>query len=362
VTSPCLLAVGFWWGGVQVGLGVEEGAIHATDPVGGFGGGAAGGGGVGEGVAEGLEFGFEVVEGGEEHRLRRHGKLGAAELELAVMGENHVFDQDAEAGWELLRGVLRGVVRGRRGLGLGGCGGVQEGDFFVEHALADGDVTDELAFEGVVEAGAPGEFADFADVVEDGAGEEEVGVDFRVEGRGRQADADEGEDVLEEATDPGVVEALRGGCFEKGGANLRVVEEGEDEGAEVGILEGGDVAAELGGHGGDVVLSGGDEVGGVDFRVSDGTHLGDGDLELAVVPGDLTLNLDVAAARAMLEDVGEVVPHAGFELAGFVGQGEGQILAAALAVAGAEGGQAEEAGDGLIFEPGGVGDVKVFHS
>ena len=84
---------------------------------------------------------------------------------------------------------------------------IEKSDFFVEHALGDGNVADELAFEGVVEAGLPGHFADLSDVVEDGAGDEEVGVNFGVErGRG-EADADEGEDVLEEATDPGVVKA-----------------------------------------------------------------------------------------------------------------------------------------------------------
>ena len=99
-------------GGFEVGLGVEEGAVHGADPVGGFGGGAAGGDGVSEGVAEGLEFGFEVVEGAEEHGLGGHGELGAAELELAVMGEDHVLDEETELGWE--------VLRGRRELGLGG--------------------------------------------------------------------------------------------------------------------------------------------------------------------------------------------------------------------------------------------------
>ena len=45
----------------EPGLGVEEGAFHAADPFGGFGGGAARGFRGGELVAQGLEFGFEVV-------------------------------------------------------------------------------------------------------------------------------------------------------------------------------------------------------------------------------------------------------------------------------------------------------------
>jgi hypothetical protein len=173
----------------------------------------------------------------------------------------------------------------------------------------------ELAFEGVVEAAAPGELADFADVVEDGSGDEEVGVDFGVEGGGGEADADQVEDVLEKTADPGMVETLGGGGFEELGAQGGVVEEGEDEAAKVRVREGGDVAAELGGHGGDVVLGGWDKVGGVDFGGGGETHLGEGDLELALVLGDLALDLDVAAGGAGGEGVGEVFPHAGFELA-----------------------------------------------
>ena len=231
----------------------------------------------------------------------------------------------------------------------------------MEQALGYGDVADELAFEGVVEGVVPGEFADFADVVEDGAGYEEVGVDFGVEGRGGEADADEREDVLEEAAEPGVVEALGGGGFDELGADGGVVEEGEDEAAEVGVAEGVDVAAELGGHGGDVVLGGGDEVGGVDLGGGGEAELGEGDLELALVLRDLALGFDVAAGGAGLESFGEVFPHAGFELAGLVGEGEGEVLAACLAIAGADGRDAEEAGDGLVLETCGVGDEEVFH-
>ena len=253
-----------------------------------------------------MEFGFEVVEGAEEHRLGGHGEFGRAEFELAVVGEDHVFDEEPELGRK----------------GVAGRGGVELGDFFLEEALRYRDVADELAFEGVVEGVAPGELADFAYVVEDGAGEEQIGIDFGVEGRGGEADAGQMEDMLEEAPDPGVVEALGGRGFEELGAKGWVVEEGEDEAAEVGVAEGLDVGAELGGHGGDVVLGGGDEVGGVDLGGGGETHPGEGDLELALVLGDLALDFDIAAGGAGLKGAGEVVPHAGFELAGLVGEGD----------------------------------------
>ncbi len=147
----------------------------------------------------------------------------------------------------------------------------------------------------------------------------------------------------------------------KAGAQGGVVEEGEDEAAEVRVREGVDVAAELGGHGGDVVLGGGNEVGGVDLGGGGQAHLGEGDLILALIFRDLALDFDVAASRAGLEDVGEVFPHAGFELAGLVGEGEGEVLAAGLPVARGDGRDEEVAGDGLIFEAGRVGDEEVFH-
>ncbi len=105
----------------------------------------------------------------------------------------------------------------------------------------------------------------------------------------------------------------------------------------------------------------GDEVGGVDLGGGGEAELGEGDLELALILRDLALGFDVAAGGAGLEDFGEVFPHTGFELAGLVGESEGEVLAAGLAVAGADGRDEEEAGDGLVFEAWGVGDVEVFH-
>ena len=117
-----------------------------------------------------LHLCFEVVKCAEQYGFGRHGELGGAELVFAVVREDHVLDENAE-------------LVGEWGEGL---------DFFAEHALGDADVADHLAFEGVAEAGLPAELADFADVVQDGSGDEEVGVDLGVEGGGGPADADEG--------------------------------------------------------------------------------------------------------------------------------------------------------------------------
>jgi len=90
-------------------------------------------------------------------------------------------------------------------------------------------------------------------------------------------------------------------------------------------------------------------------------HLAERDLELALVLRDLALHLDVRAGGAGGERVGEVVPHAGFKLAGLVGERERQILAVRLAVARGDVRQQEEAGNGLVLNARRVGDVEVFH-
>src|SRR6185437_543004 len=123
-----------------------------------------------------------------------------------------------------------------------------------------------------------------------------------------------------------------------------------------------DIAAQLGHHRGDLVLRGRHEVGGVDLAFGGGAHAGERDLKLVVVPGDLPLHLDVAAFRASFDDVRELLPHAGFELARLVCQREREVLSApAFAVAKAYRCQAEEGGDDLVLKARRVGNKEVFH-
>ena len=95
----------------------------------------------------------------QEQSLGEDRELGAAEFELAVMAEDHVLDQAAELGRE--------------------AGGEVIGD----DAQADLHVAEQAAFGGVGEAAGVFEFGDLADVVEDDAGEEQVGVDAGVVAR-----------------------------------------------------------------------------------------------------------------------------------------------------------------------------------
>ena len=57
------------------------------------------------------------------------------------------------------------------------------GKFFFDHDDAEGDVPDQLPFQGVVKGGAPAQFLQLADVVENGAGQEQVAVDFGIVAR-----------------------------------------------------------------------------------------------------------------------------------------------------------------------------------
>src|ERR1019366_5506917 len=188
-------------------------------------------------------------------RFRGHGQFGRAELVLAVVAEDHVLDQHAQ--------LLRETGQG--------------GDLLAQHSLRDGDVSNHLAFEGVAEGGSPAQFAHLADVVEDGAGDQQVRVDLGVEGRGCAADAHQGDDVLQQASDPGVVQHLGGGSGAVGCANGLVVEEGKDEPAQVCILEGIHVAAEFGPHFVDVEPGGGNEVRRVDLGGRGQAQLANGD-------------------------------------------------------------------------------------
>ena len=91
------------------------------------------------------------------------------------------------------------------------------------------DVAEQHALDGVLEADVPGEFADFADVVEDDAGEEQVAVEERVMGGDAVGEREEADDVLQQAAEPGVMELLGGGRFAIGLGDGGVVEDGGEQ-------------------------------------------------------------------------------------------------------------------------------------
>ena len=62
-------------------------------------------------------------------------------------------------------------------------------------------------------------------------GHEKVGIDLGIEGCGSHTDADEGEDVLEQTADPGMMQDLGRWRYPVGRGDRRIVKEGEDEAA-----------------------------------------------------------------------------------------------------------------------------------
>jgi len=78
---------------------------------------------------------------------------------------------------------------------------------------ADLDVAQKAAFDGVLEADLPREFAHLADVVEDDACEQQVAVEKRVMGCDAVGQGEQADDVLKQAAEPGVMELLGGGGF-----------------------------------------------------------------------------------------------------------------------------------------------------
>lgn len=118
--------------------------------------------------------------GFERHRLDR-----AAELECAVVAQDHVLQLEE--------------------LSLAADGSAEFRDGALEHERAQGDVADEEAAGGVAEAGG-GDFVclDFADVVEEGARDDQVGVGAHGT-RGLFGDGDDFVDVDEEPAEFGVV-------------------------------------------------------------------------------------------------------------------------------------------------------------
>jgi hypothetical protein len=96
-------------------------------------------------AGHGLHLGVQVVEEVQHQRLGNHGQLGRAELQLAVVRQNHVQHQRFQAGGK--PGRLSMV--------------------FSVSADAHLDVAQQRSFDGVLEADLPAEFAHLADVVQE---------------------------------------------------------------------------------------------------------------------------------------------------------------------------------------------------
>ena len=155
-------------------------------------------------AAHDVHLGVKIVEVVEQNRFGNHRQLRRTELQFAMMAQDHVLDQHAER---------RRKVRQRRQL-------------LLDHRDANGDVPYQLPLQGVVEAGAPAQLLQLADVMQNGAGQKQITVDFGIMLRSQLADADQRDHVLQQTAQPGMVEALGGRSLAKGRGEDRIVEKG----------------------------------------------------------------------------------------------------------------------------------------
>jgi hypothetical protein len=107
----------------------------------------------------------------------------------------------------------------------------------VEHLDADVDMADELPFVGVAEDAVEAELADLADVVQENAHEQQVAVDFGIEGRQPVDPLQEGDDVFEEPAQIGVVVANAGRDIAESIHEAGIHEEAFCQGPEVRVFQ-----------------------------------------------------------------------------------------------------------------------------
>src|ERR1700733_6654067 len=168
-------------------------------------------------------------------------------------------------------------------------------DGFLDHGGADLDVAEELAFERVFEAGLPSQFADLADIVKYDAGYNQVAHQHGVVRNDAVGQADETDDVLQQAAEPGVVQLLGSGGFDEGLAEGGVSQDGSNEALEVGVGKAGNGCFEPAPQLGDIVSGGGQQVGAVEFCVNELAQALDLELQNAFKFRDRSADLDDVA-------------------------------------------------------------------
>ena len=99
-------------------------------------------------------------------------------------------------------------------------------------------VADQLPLVGVLGVPLAGELAHLADVVEEGAGHQQVAIDLRVLVGEPVGQLDDGDGVLEQPAGVGVVDRLGGRGAAQPGGEVLVAEEGGDERLDVLVGDG----------------------------------------------------------------------------------------------------------------------------
>ena len=220
------------------------------------------------------------------------------------------------------------------------------------------------AFDGVLETDVPGEFADLADVVEDDAGEQQVPVEDRIMGRDAVRERKQADDVFEQAAQPGMVQLLCGGRFAVRGRDLRVGEQRGQQQLQMGLGERFDKAEQLTPERVHVIGGGGHQVGLVDLdrqRLAQLFHL---HLQAVVEAGNAAARLDHVAALEVFGDARVVgLPRAPLQLTGLVAEDQAKVGLVRLGGPMLPGENQEETIEEFaFFKRSQVGYKDVFHS
>ena len=258
-----------------------------------------------------------------------------------MMRQNHVLDQDAQALWKR-----------RKLLNL-----------LAQHALRDRNMPDHLAFQRVVKARLPAQLAHLADVVEDRAGDQQVSVDLRVERRRGQTHPHQGQHMLEQAANPGMMQHLGRRRRTKRRPNLRIIQKRQHQPLQVEILEMSHDRAQIRVHLLDRKARNRLKICCVHFCFSGSAHARQRDLPAILVLRDLALHLDVTTRAAGRKYVRKLFPHARFERPGLVAQGQREILAvSSFSFAQHDPRETEEGGNLRVLKTRSVGHVESFHA
>src|SRR5882762_3312065 len=153
--------------------------------------------------AHGLHLGIEIVEVMQHQRFRKHGKLGRAEVILAVMTNNEMLQQRFEfvrKSWD-------------------------ESNLGVQHFQLDDHVAEQLAPGGVRKRAVVGEFVDLAEIVKERAAEQEVAINLGIVAAHQVAAAKQRDNVIEKPSNVGVMERLGGWGVAIGSGDFRVSHE-----------------------------------------------------------------------------------------------------------------------------------------
>src|SRR3984957_4034126 len=227
---------------------------------------------------------------------------------------------------------------------------IRDGFYFVANdAAADGDVAKQAAGRGVLDAAFVAKFFNFADVVEDDATQQQVGIEFGILLEDTAAEADEADDVFEQAADESVMHHHGGGSafeFQGGGG---VVDNALQQAFQVRIGHACDFSAELGVELLDVIFGVGEKIAEIVFALFGGNNLLESDFFLAVVEFDAATDYDYVVTFEGLGDGFEVVPHFGRDGAGAIAQGKLQPGFAAGGGANSLLADEEKGGDGLAI-------------